>query len=349
MTHFVLDIPATGSASWEERSLASQHHPAWSHVLDELGESVHTLQCASAENTAAWLTFTVRRSPWGTVVSSSPYLPYGGPVFADQATERQLLDELMQAARRLQADIVSVATHPLQDEATVDRWAACLDAPFRYRNLVQIQDTTQHPLTRLSARSRNDMQRKIRKAERQGVAVRRATSLEDVGAWLSIYRERFREIGATPYPDDFFLSAFRHAVPLRLAELWLTTLREQIIGGVWILAAARCADYFASAFDSDFKELFPITFAMNRIFESLAQRGVPVLNWQASPGQSGVHEYKRRWGAETGRHYYLWKCLNDRAPLLQGSPKELKTAYPARFVVPYELLSREAAGTLHAT
>ncbi|QEG38650.1 hypothetical protein UC8_06080 [Roseimaritima ulvae] len=286
---------------------------------------------------AGWTFGTITRTACGAVLNSLPLVPYGGVVAKDEQTEAALLGRMIEYAKEADVDIVSVATHPLHDEATVSRYRQHLQTDFVFENFVQLQSLEIHPLAAMKSRSRSAFNRKLRVAAEQ-LTVRQADSQKDVEQWLDIYANRFEEIAAKTYPASFFHALFERSQVADFGELWLAERMGKQVGGVWMLLGDRCADYFASAFDSQCNELQPGTLVMNEVFSSLIERKIPVLNWQSSPGRGGVYEFKRRWGATERQHCYLSTLLNPHTKILEVDANQLLDEFPLRFVVPFEQL-----------
>ena len=351
-TIMMLELTDSERLDWSQgavrsMSFAPQYHPIWCSILRDLGEDCRALLAQDDDRVVGWLFYTVKETDCGAVVNSVPFLPYGGPIARSAGVEVALLDELRLRAEQVKADVLSLATHPLMSTEAEDRWRQALVTTHVHENFVQLQTLNCHPLEAMKSRSRTGFRRKIRRAVQAGLRVRQADTLADVEQWLDIYRTRFDDIGATAYPDDFFRHTFERAVPAGVAELWLAELGKTTVGGVWLLVGGRCADYFASAFDFASNDQYPATLVMHEIFTSLVCRGVPVLNWQSSPGRGGVYEFKRRWGAHEHRHLYCSVLLNEASGILSQAPESLRARYPFRFVMPYSALAHSSMACTH--
>jgi hypothetical protein len=322
--------------------VAAQYHPTCLQIVSDTGESCFAIVAEDGESLAGWIFGTITNSQYGSVLNSMPLVAYGGPVAKDQETEAALLRGLIEHGRKQDVDIVSVATHPLDDEATVQRYREHLQTDYAFENFVQLQTLDAHPLASMNARARSAFKRKLRRAA-ESLTVRQADSESDVERWLEIYAGRFDEINAKTYPSSFFHSMFRRSQQTPLAELWIAEHQGEHVGGVWLIVGKTCTDYFASAFNSNFNELQPGTLVMSEVFSSLVERQILVLNWQSSPGRDGVYEFKRRWGATECRHYYLTTILKPDLHLLRLDPPTLAELFPLRFVVPYSALRSECA------
>lgn len=314
---------ARGAAPWT-------HHPCWIDVVEATGESCRGLAAFDAGRLAGWMWMTVRTTELGTVVSSMPYIAYGGP-FGDDAAVVPLIDALIEQAREAGASVVVVGTSPLTDNPST--LEAAFSPTYRFENFCQVSSLETHPLATLSSSRRSALQRKIRAASH--LHIRRA---EDIEAWLEIYRDRYDELGATPYPESFHRAAFESEV----AELWCAYEGSRLVGGTLFMFSRPVVDFFSSAYASGDRSVAPTTAVLDAAMTSFVDRGARWLNWQSSPGRGGVYEYKRRWGASERPSYYLSRVLDPDAPLLSATPAEIRTQFPLRFVVPFSALGASA-------
>lgn len=153
--------------------------------------------------------------------------------------------------------------------------------------------------------------------------------------WLTLYQTRYSEIGAIPYPDEFYRQVYRQAIPAGIAEFWSVFDGDVLVGGTMFLNSGTVVDYFAPVFRSDYRDFSPNTYLLNEAFRDFRRRGVSHFNWQSSPGKGGVYEYKSRWGAYDSRHFYLSVLLRAETHLLRVSVPQVREGYPLRFVLPH--------------
>jgi hypothetical protein len=313
------------------------HHPVWLEILTALGEDARGIAALEAGEVRGWLLYTVTRRGRTTVVSSLPYIAYGGPHAHDAEIAGALLRRLRQVAEELGADVVSVGTSPLLTADQERAYVAAIAPTHTFENSVQLQSLQTHPLEQLSKKRRDAIQSEIRRGENAGfVAVDRLDDRQ-LEEWLTIYRARYAEIGASPYPDEFHRQLHGRAVPAGIAEMRgvVDGNTGRLLGGIAFLVSPREATYFSSAFASDVRHLYPTTFLLNEAFHAFRTRGVETFNWHSSPAQGGVHAYKQRWGATEHRHYYLAALLRPDSRLFDLSPDEVRTFFPLRFVLPF--------------
>ncbi|HVE73182.1 MAG TPA: GNAT family N-acetyltransferase [Thermoanaerobaculia bacterium] len=319
------------------RELLPVHHPVWIDVLTALGEDARGIAAMEDDQVLGWLLYTVTRRGDVTVVNSLPYLAYGGPHADDEGVAEALLLHLRKIAQQLGADVLSIGTSPLLSAEQERAYVTSIEPTHVFENAVQLQSLATHPLAQLTKKRRNAIESEIHRGERARLIAVDHLDVAQFDEWLSIYRARYAEIGASPYPYEFHRQLHRRAVPAGIAEVRGVVDRDtgRLLGGIAFLVSPREATYFSSAFASDVRHLYPTTFLLNEAFHAFRARGIETFNWHSSPTQGGVHAYKRRWGARSHRHFYLSALLRSDTRLFEHSPDEVRRLFPLRFVLPF--------------
>ena len=316
--------------------LLAVHHPVWLDILRALGEDAHGLAAVDGE-VRGWLLYTVTRAAGATVVSSLPYVAYGGP---HGQSKEVILRRLREIAASLGADVLSVGASPLLTDEEEQRYRAALEPTHVLESAVQLQSLDTHPLQQVSPKRRDAIESEIRHAIRGGLTAVAELSEEQLEQWLAIYKKRYEEIGALPYPDAFHRELHRRAVPAGVAEMCgVVDAGGRLLGGIAFLVSPREATYFSSAFASDVRHLNPTTFLLNEALGAFVARGIETFNWHASP-TPGVRAYKQRWGSREHRHLYLSALLKRDTSLFALAPAEVRRLFPQRFVLPFSAWPR---------
>jgi Acetyltransferase (GNAT) domain len=318
------------------------HHPVWLDVLRALGEDARGLAAVGdAGEVRGWLLYTVTRRKEISVVNSLPYIAYGGPHADDVIVADALLRRLRELAVGLGADVLSVGTSPLLTAEEEQAYVAAVAPTHTFENSVQLQSLATHPLEQLSKKRRDAIESELRRGERAFAIIDRLDE-HQLEEWLAIYRTRYAEIGATPYPDEFHRQLHRRGVPAGIAEIHGVIDRDagRLIGGIVFLVSQREATYFSSAFRTEVRHLYPTTFLLNHAFHAFRARGVETFNWHSSPAQGGVHAYKQRWGASEHRHFYLAALLRTDTRVFERTTAEVRQMFPLRFVLPFDAWNR---------
>lgn len=322
---------------YEASGVLPQHHPVWVDVLNAMGEDCRGLVALEADKPVGWLYYTIRVQPIGTVVNSMPFIAYGGSAIpgGDTRAVRPLLQALLAEARRLGADVLSVGSSPWITEDMESIYRAELQVTHEFENFVHLHEMVCHPLAQLNKKRRSAFRSEINRARQAGLEVRPILPEAQFLEWLEIYKRRFEEINARPYPDIFHRMIFDMVVPVGAAEFWGVFDGDQLVGGNLFLTSRDHVDYFSSAFKTKYRYLYPNTFLLNEAFNTFLARGIRYFNWQSSPSRNGVFQYKARWGAREWRHYYLSVLINPSTNLLKTEIRDVQTAFPFRFILPY--------------
>jgi hypothetical protein len=313
------------------------HHPVWLEILAALGEDARGVVALDEGQARGWLFYTVTQRSGVTVVNSLPYIAYGGPSIGDPVVADALLRRLREIASDLGADVLSVGTSPLLSEKEEGVYVSAIAPTHTFQNSVQLQSMATHPLEQLPKKRRDTIQSEFRRATRAGfVAIDRLTN-DQLDDWLTIYRGRYAEIGANPYPDAFHRELHQRGVPAGIAEFRgvIDGASGRLLGGIVFLVSQREVTYFSSAFLSEVRNLFATTFLLNEAFHAFRARGVEMINWHSSPSGSGVHAYKQHWGAREHRHFYLAALLRADTQLFALPIGEVHRLFPLRFVLPF--------------
>lgn len=323
-------------------NLLPVQHPVWLDILAALGEDARGIAALEGDEVRGWLLYTVTRRGGITVVNSLPYIAYGGPHADDAETSTALLRRLREIARELEADVLSVGTSPLLTADQENAYVSAIAPTHTFENSVQLQSLATHPLEQLSKKRRGAIESEIRRGENAGFLVIDRLDERQLEEWLIIYRARYSEIGATPYPDEFHRQLHRRGVSSGIAEMRgvVDENTGRLLGAIAFLVSAREATYFSSAFVSEVRSLYPTTFLLNEAFHAFRARGVEIFNWHSSPASGGVRAYKQRWGATEHRHFYLAALLRNDSRLFDLPTDEVQRLFPFRFVLPFSAWTR---------
>lgn len=329
------------------RAVAPHHHPCWLEVLRRAGEDARGVAAVEGERLLGWLLYSVRRAAASTVVSSLPYLAYGGPAVPEWSSDVAvtLVQSLRDEAVRLGAEAIAVGWSPLCRPDEVEAVRSALGATHEARFVSQIQGLERHPLEALTPKRRDAIRSEARRAPRAGMRLEREIDEPRFEEWIAMYHSRMSQLGTAAFPASFLRAIREIAVPAGAAEIWWVAAGERVVGAVIFLVSRGGAEYYLSAFREDTRASYPSTFLLLHAFDELHARGVSWFNWQGSGGNAGVVRFKARWGAVDAPYGYVCSLLRSDGPLLEASPEEARRAFPFGFVLPSDAWRpRPAAG-----
>ena len=298
------------------------HHPAWLQVLEhEYGDNLIALACEDgAGNIHGLLPLCRTRGVplrlggalAGRRLSSLPRTPIGGPLASSAEAAAALVDaavELVRGDSGLRLELKPPA--PIEGVDSV---------PWSMSYVLELP-VDAAGIRFGSARNHGRIKWAVSKASRAGVRVRVAETEGDLRSWYRLYLEAMRAHAVPPRPRSFFLTAWRALHPRGMLRLLLAERPE---GSRLTLLAGSIFLMFGQT----------VVFAFNgRSSRELAFRPNDAIHWQAihdacrdgfqrydlgevERDQSGLDQFKRKWGAEPRLlHRYYFPPLDRRSPI----------------------------------
>ncbi len=152
-------------------------------------------------------------------------------------------------------------------------------------------------LQQLLYQSDGKMRRKIAKARRSGIRIRKADSRADWATYHQIYLESIRRWKTSPlhvYGWNFF--DLLADLPEH-CELWLAERDKTPVAGAVLLFGNDHVVYWHGAFDYQFRALRPVNLLFVTAIESVCGNGYRWFDFNPSMGMGGVEQFKSSFGA----------------------------------------------------
>jgi hypothetical protein len=315
--------PASDYARWEAflRGHAGAHvyhHPAWLQALTRsFGYEVATLAVEDgARRIQGLLPLVLARNRRGRILLSSlPHTPRAGPVVRHDEALVALLDAAVQLVSADRGRLVVKVNSAWPERLATDFIRVRRDTTY-----VRALPAQTDELRFGDSRNHGAIARGVRKAEREGVEIRAATSVADVHAWYPLYLEAMRAHAVPPRPVRFFVAAWESLAELGMMRLLLAEKadddqRKLLAGSIFFM----------------FHET--VFYAFNgRVESALPSRANDLIQWHAieaawrdgfrlfdfgevSESQHGLAAYKMKWGAvghPLYRYHYPSLALRDK-------------------------------------
>lgn len=151
---------------------------------------------------------------------------------------------------------------------------------------------------RMFARLEGSVQRAIRKAEKNGVAVSVSQSLEAMKVFYNLHCLTRRKHGLPPQPFAFFQNIFEHLLSKKLGMVAVATWHERPIAASVCFQWGERAVYKYGASVEAFQHLRGVNAVMWEAMKWLARHGATTLDFgRTSLGNEGLRRFKLGWGA----------------------------------------------------
>jgi hypothetical protein len=180
--------------------------------------------------------------------------------------------------------------------------------------------------------------RNVAKARRVPVDVER--DARELHTLAALHRQNIEAVGGRPKTLSFFEALPRHMVEGSQFDVWIARMHGEVAAGLLVLYFNETVEYFTPAIAHDHRSDQPLAAVLAVAMRAAVDAGYRRWNWGGTwQSQSGVHRFKRKWGARDGRYDY-WIQLND-AGLLDLSPADVRDRYGDFYVVPFSELRVE--------
>ena len=265
------------------------HHPSWASMLAECyGYGTFVLALTDdASNIVGGLPFADVKVPLrGRKWVSLPFTDYVPPLVASSHLGPLLIAELDSLRRSERVDRAEI-------RAGVAGAAHLVERGFRH---VLPLNADLDSIFRSFHRSQ--VQRGIRKAEREGTVVRPGGRIEDLTrVFYSLHAQTRRRLGMPVQPRRFFELLWQRIIDPGLGRLLLAEARGQAIAGVVVLTWGKTATYKYSASASDVSRYRPTHLILWHAIREAYEDGCSEFDFGRTDFDSpGLRSFKLGWG-----------------------------------------------------
>src|SRR5215218_2524190 len=298
------------------------HHSRWLSALErEYGQAPVALACEGADRQlrgvlplmyAKGLPFGLGGAAAARRLSSLPRTPVSGPLALDAQATAALLDGALARVHQDQGTRLQIKVQRQIDGVP----AQLAEAPWRVSYVLRLPSDPEE-LRFGNSRNHSRIKWAVQKAEREGVRVRHAESVDDLRIWYRLYLDVNRWRAQPARPFRFFEAAWEFLRPIGLMRLLLA---ERIVDGKRRVLAGSMFVMLGNT----------VSYAFNaRLREGLSLRPNEALQWRAirdacaegfrwydlgevGAGNVGLAGFKAKWGAEPRQLYrYQYPSPSD--------------------------------------
>ena len=160
----------------------------------------------------------------------------------------------------------------------------------------------------LLARMKEKWRYNVRLAERKGVRVRVAQTMEDVQSWYSLLQTTSKRDRFAIHTLDYYQQVWRCFVPRGQVRLLLAEYNGQLLAGIFIGLMAKQAIYLYGASSNEQRHLMPNYLLQWEAIRWAKQEGAVEYDFWGIPetddeheAMAGVYRFKSGWGGEVVR------------------------------------------------
>jgi hypothetical protein len=301
------------------------HTPEWIKILEETHDFKNASRLYKAGDSEILIPM-VEKKKFGLKILNSLPSGYGG-IFYDVKPPSEILQDILVGVSRFPTVYLNILFPP-NSQCTLD---------FKHRNIFEIQSIWNYTHI-LSLEKGYDYiwenlyhkskKRDIRRAERSGLEVIEANSINQLKLFYEMYRKESLERWGCEEPPDswsFFDNLFKYGK--EYLTLMLAELNGEIIGGLMISEYGKNAFTHYSSFVYEYRRYRPVDFLIDLAVRNCYENGVTILNLGSSGNLRGLVEFKEKFGARKVE-LKRYKIVNRISKLLVN--KNLRLESPER-------------------
>jgi hypothetical protein len=307
-----------------------------------VGEDYYLLAMAGGEVVAAIPAF-LKRSEYGNVLNSLPFWGSNGgiivktslPADEERSVKRSLLRSFYELAEQLKCVLSTIIVSPLEkDKVFYERHARAEFTDERIGQITILPDTPDpDKLLRLfeSVRRRN-----IKKALKSGISCYQSNEPEAMEFLYNLHVENISTIGGLTKPPEFFeavQNVLSHGSDYRL---YIAEKDETPIAALLLFYYNRVVEYYIPAIVKDYRTFQPLSLLVFEAMLNAMRRGFKYWNWGGTWYiQTGVYDFKKRWGANDRPYRYYVKQHRDISNIKSLGKSDILKKYPYYYVIPF--------------
>jgi hypothetical protein len=287
--------------------------------------------------------------PLGAILNSVPQAgPLGGvacrPDVDPEPVYRSLLSAYDDLGRRTGCALATVISNPFWPD--VDLYERCFEPDYQLENVCQVLELGEALDEKGQfLHASTHVHRNLRKALSGSLRVDEEQTAANVEAWYEIHHARHTELGVRPLPRALFTGALQYMVPRDKARFFFVRLADsgKMVGGGFYVYHGAVMDALMPSVSGEHAALGTAYVLAAHSIRWAKAKGLRYYNWQPSPPDGGVYRFKRQWGSRDVSYRYLTRVTGDVEPFLNSSPKQIVSAYPWHFVLPFDRLGKQAS------
>jgi hypothetical protein len=148
-------------------------------------------------------------------------------------------------------------------------------------------------------KKQSSIARKARKAAKEGVSIKIASTIEEWQEYYQVYLDSIRRWGrdsSFAYRWELFEEIFQRNSPN--IKLWVACYQNQVISGALCFYAPTHVVYWQGATLESHFHLRPVNLVMYEIIKSCCEEGYSWFDFNPSAGLEGVRAFKESFGAK---------------------------------------------------
>lgn len=321
----VPQITASLSSSSEEwqhyvfshPSATVYHLPAWSRILEKsFGYEPFHLIARNAGGVVCGVLplLLVKSALTGRRLVSLPFSYRCGPLADSPEVLQALMEEACQLQKQTNSLYLELKGLLLPPHVTADKSENGWEKTDQFSTYILDLLTPGEVWKKLDPRVRQH----INRARRDGVTIRKGSSVEDFRIFYRLNLKVKKRIGVPGHPEDFLLNIGRDMSDI--CTLYLAELKNRVIGGHMVLKFNGVMLSAFAASNDRYRKNQPNSLLYWTAIEDACREGTRCFDFgRTSPAEPGGTTFKKHWGTEEKRLTYCYYPHLPHSLALEGT------------------------------
>lgn len=278
---------------------------------------------------------------FGTVFNSLPYYGSNGGVIQlreNVVVKQNLIKEFFNLAQKKNACSATIVTNPLLKDNHV--YEEVINDYIIDERIGQITHIPANPDDELIKIFDDPRPRNIRRAQKEDIKVSSGNERSSVEFLYKVHVENMQAIGGLHKSWDFFEKLLTN-MPADMWSVYIGSKEDEPVSALLLFYFNGTAEYFTPVIKSEHRNTQALTLVIFEAMQDAANKRCKNWNWGGTwLSQTGVYDFKKKWGTSDYPYYYYTKLFNERVRF--SSKGALLKDYPGFFVLPFsELVETE--------
>ena len=274
---------------------------------------------------------------FGKVVNSLPFYGSNGGIFEQESnvsSKKNLLDFFYDYCLKISAASITLVSNPFNSmKEFYDDWAHYDFIDMR------IGQITNFPINKdisLIDTFSDPRPRNIRRAIKEGIIIEKDWE-KNIDFLHSVHLENMNSIGGKPKKKEFFTQIPKY---MKKEEWSIFTAKKNsaTVAALLLFYHNKTVEYFTPVIKKQYRSTQALSYIIYSAMIEARENGFLNWNWGGTwSSQSGVYDFKKKWGTNDNYYYYYTKVLNKE--LLKSTVEFLENEYYGFYTIPYNMLN----------
>jgi len=290
------------------------------------------------------LPFMKKNGPLGPILNSLAYYGSNGGVIQhvkDDEAKAHLISEFYKMAAEEKCISATIISNPLEKDSEFYHKHTCYDLlDERIGQITHFPDEIEPD--NLMKIFKNPRPRNIRRAMREGIEVVRSQEEESIKFLYKTHVANIESIGGLSKKKDFF-----DLIPKIMKKtdwmIYVARLQEQPVAALLVFYFNKTVEYFTPVVLDQYRNTQALSLSIYRAMQDAQASGFKNWNWGGTwLSQTGVYDFKKRWGTTDYPYYYYTRVYDDSVK--RQTKEALLEQYPGFYVLPFSQLNGPSQG-----